>query len=226
MGVPFDLIQTCPDTMLCLFVLTCFDVTSISCSSADVISACWVFGVELFQQKPFYKLAYPLVMSMLAAFFSLFTWKVVGSLCPSQCWRYVKCWLWLLYHSCCLHWSCWSFLPTSCGPSHRQPASGDVPLILPEDATLEELNKKYCEFIFTNVTHLKKGRGGNPCIVKYAAPRKATAGDGGKPSSLKDNTARKEMAFSPVHTSLYPRGQPIGNETVVSQVIWEYFIAS
>nr|XP_056707944.1 EF-hand calcium-binding domain-containing protein 4B-like [Euleptes europaea] len=69
------------------------------------------------------------------------------------------------------------------------------------------------------MNHLKQGRRGNPCMVKYAAPRKATAGGGGKPSSLKDNTGWKEITRNAVDTCLYPRGQPIGNETVTHETI-------
>ncbi|XP_077175192.1 EF-hand calcium-binding domain-containing protein 4A [Paroedura picta] len=100
-------------------------------------------------------------------------------------------------------------------PSHRQP--GELPFLLPEDATSEELKKKYCDFFFTNLTHLKHGRGGN--MVKYAAYRKAIPRGGGKPSSLKGNTNWNKMAFSPVDTCSYSRGHTIGNRTVANETI-------
>lgn len=115
------------------------------------------------------------------------------------------------------------------GLGHRHPFPVDFTLVLPEDMTLEEPNKKNSKFLLTNMISLKQGRGGSLPMEEYAAPRKTAdkqkaAGNSKKPMSLKDNASWGEMACS-ADLLLSPREQSTGNETGVSVAIWGHFLA-
>ncbi|XP_062973172.1 EF-hand calcium-binding domain-containing protein 4A [Elgaria multicarinata webbii] len=109
-------------------------------------------------------------------------------------------------------------------PVKWQLVPGDFPHVLPEEISLEEPTKKNGKFLLTNTISLKQGREGNSSMEEFAAPRKTTerqktAGNCGKPRSLKSNTKWREMTHGPTDSLLSLRGQPIGNENETSEPI-------
>ncbi|XP_066467279.1 EF-hand calcium-binding domain-containing protein 4A [Tiliqua scincoides] len=105
-------------------------------------------------------------------------------------------------------------------PVKRQLFPVDLPLVLPEDTTSEEPNKKNCKFLLTNMFSLKQGRGEDSSMEEYAAPSKMTdkqkgAGNGKKPVALKGSTSWREMTHASADL-LSPRQQTTGSETETS----------